>query len=483
MVREGLTERLDEVTEAVETKYREVRTHIETVKVALEDEIEETHREIKEVRQKLEDVEEGVSEIKKRRRETTKEIKEEVMEYVQGRCSNRDGVLTNQIKSLQVAEKVRRRGAKVSGGILGNVYGVRGDSVGLGVGLDPGVRERLLVKCATGTECEGGSVRGGPTMGCVRKKCAPRSECAVESELVVARVRGGTWKRVVGSVTEDVTKECTPVVSVTEGVTGKCAQEDARERCVTAECMRTERAVESKGECANECGGESSESDMERELGVAGERECTPGMEGCTPGMVERVWECTLELVVRHVIGCASECTPVVVTGDVTEEWARRGVLVRCTNDECVPRCAVVRCVTKSMSGMSVPGCLREGAMTRSMGTAGCMSKERNAGCEHASGASTLNGIAVKSTFSRSGPSVRAGRCVPREPGGIVTTAVWKEPPYTIHAGPRSERPRPCSTKRSGRPGSRTPRKGRHGDPFLLRRSGRARSGHWTAPC
>uniref|UniRef100_UPI00358E6599 uncharacterized protein n=1 Tax=Myxine glutinosa TaxID=7769 RepID=UPI00358E6599 len=305
MVREGLTTRLDEVTEVMETEDREVRTHIETVKVALEDEIEETHREMKEVKEKLEEVEEGVSEIKKRRRETKKEIREEVMEYVQGLCSNHDDVLMNQIKSLQVAEEVRRRGTEVGGDIRGNVYGVRGASVGLGVGVDPGVRERPLVKCGTGTVCERGGVRECPTLGCVRKKCVPRSECAVESELVVARVRGGTWKRGVGSVTGDVTKECTPVVSVTEGVTGECAQEDARERCVTEECMGTECAVKSKGECATECGGKSSKSDTEHELVVAGERGCTPGMEGCTPGMVERVWECTLELVVRHVVGCA----------------------------------------------------------------------------------------------------------------------------------------------------------------------------------
>uniref|UniRef100_UPI00358F031A probable DNA double-strand break repair Rad50 ATPase n=1 Tax=Myxine glutinosa TaxID=7769 RepID=UPI00358F031A len=299
MVREGLTMRLEEVTEVMETKDREVRTHIETVKIALEDELEETHREIKEVKQKLEEVEEEVSEIKKRRTETKREIQEEVMEYVQGRCSTHNCMLTNQIKSLQVAKEVRRRGAKVSGDIRGNVHDVRGASVGLGVDLDPGVRERPLVKCATGTVCEGGGVRECPTLGCVRKKGTPRSECAVESESVVARVRGSTWKRVVGSVTKDVTEactpvvsvteevtgedarercvtdgcmgkecavkskgECTPVVSVTEDVTGECAQEDARERCVTDGCMREECAVKSKGECATECGGESSESDV-----------------------------------------------------------------------------------------------------------------------------------------------------------------------------------------------------------------------------
>uniref|UniRef100_UPI00358DE94C uncharacterized protein n=1 Tax=Myxine glutinosa TaxID=7769 RepID=UPI00358DE94C len=77
MVREGLTTRLDEVVEVMETKDRQVRTHMETVKVALEDELEETYRGIKEVRHKLEEVEEGVSEIKKRRRGDKKEIKEE----------------------------------------------------------------------------------------------------------------------------------------------------------------------------------------------------------------------------------------------------------------------------------------------------------------------------------------------------------------------------------------------------------------------
>uniref|UniRef100_UPI0035900F48 uncharacterized protein PF3D7_1120000-like n=1 Tax=Myxine glutinosa TaxID=7769 RepID=UPI0035900F48 len=203
MVREELTMRVEEVTEIMETKDRQVRMHIETVTVALEDELEGTHREIKEVKQKLEEVGEEVSEIKKGRTETKREIKEEVMEYVQGLCSNHDVMLTNQIKSLQMAEEVRR-GTEVSG----NVYDVRKASVGLGIGLDPGVRERPLVKCATGLVCEKRGVRECPTMGCVRKKCTPRSECAVKSELVEARVRGSTGKRGVVSVTEEVTKKC-----------------------------------------------------------------------------------------------------------------------------------------------------------------------------------------------------------------------------------------------------------------------------------
>uniref|UniRef100_UPI00358E403B B box and SPRY domain-containing protein-like n=1 Tax=Myxine glutinosa TaxID=7769 RepID=UPI00358E403B len=146
MVREELTMRVEEVTEIMETKDRQVRMHIETVTVALEDELEGTHREIKEVKQKLEEVGEEVSEIKKGRTETKREIQEEVMECVQGLCSNHDVMLTNQIKSLQVAKEVRRQSTEVSG----NVYDVRKASVGLGIGLDPGVRERPLVKCATG---------------------------------------------------------------------------------------------------------------------------------------------------------------------------------------------------------------------------------------------------------------------------------------------------------------------------------------------
>uniref|UniRef100_UPI00358F855F uncharacterized protein n=1 Tax=Myxine glutinosa TaxID=7769 RepID=UPI00358F855F len=283
--------------------------------------------------------------------------------------------------------------------------------------MDPGVRERPLVKCATGLVCERGGVQESPTLGCLRKECAVKGK-----------------------------EECTPVGSVTEGVTQECA----RERCVTDRCMRKECAVKSKGECAVRNGGESSESDMERELVVTGERGCTPGMEGCTPGMVEREWECTLELVVRHVVGCANEGTPVIVTEEVTEEGAQRSVLVRCATNECVPKCSVVRCVTKAVSGMGVPGCVRKG--TRSMGTAGCVSKERAAGCKHAGEASTLHGLEVRATFSRSGPSVRAG--------------------------PRFERPRPGSTRWSGQ----LDRKGRHGDHVLWRRAGRSRSGHWMAP-
>uniref|UniRef100_UPI00358E219F uncharacterized protein n=1 Tax=Myxine glutinosa TaxID=7769 RepID=UPI00358E219F len=302
--------------------------------------------------------------------------------------------------------------------------------------MDPGVRERPLVKCAKGLVCEKGGVRESPTLGCVRKKCVPRSEGVGENESVVACVRGSTWKR--------------GVVSVAEGVTGECAQECARERCVTDRCMRKECAVKSKGECAVRNGGESSESAMERELVVTGERGCTPGMEECTPGMVEREWECTLELVVRHVSGCANEGTPVIVTEEVTEEGARSGVLVRCASNECVPKCSVVRCVTKAVSGMGVPGCVRKG--TRSMGTAGCVSKERAAGCKHAGEASTLDGVEFRTTFSRSRPSVRAG--------------------------PRFERPRPGSTRRSWQPD----RKGRYGDHVLLRRASRSRSGHWMAP-
>uniref|UniRef100_UPI00358E1EB3 uncharacterized protein n=1 Tax=Myxine glutinosa TaxID=7769 RepID=UPI00358E1EB3 len=215
--------------------------------------------------------------------------------------------------------------------------------------------------------------------------------------------------------------------------------------------MRKECAVKSKGECAVKNGGESIESDKERELVVTGERGCTPGMEGCTPGMVEREWECTLELVVRHVVGCANEGTPVIVTEEVTEEGARSGVLVRCASNECVPQCSVVRCVTKAVSGMSVPRCVRKG--TRRMGTAGCVSKERAAGCKRPGEASTLDGVECRTTYGRIGPSVRAG--------------------------PRFERPRPCSTRRSWQPD----RKGRHGDHFLVRRAGRSRAGHWMAPC
>uniref|UniRef100_UPI00358E076B uncharacterized protein n=1 Tax=Myxine glutinosa TaxID=7769 RepID=UPI00358E076B len=431
MVREGLTTRLDEVIEVMETKDRQVRTHLETVKVALEDELEETYRGIKEVKHKLEEVEEGMSEIKKRRRGDKKEIKE----LVQSLCLDRDDVLINRMRDSQVMEEKRRgRGPGVSGDQYGRAYDAPGDLISLGVEMDPGVRERPLVKCATGLVCEKRGVRESPTLGCVRKKCVPRSEGAGESESVVARVRGSTWKR--------------GVVSVTEGVTGECAQECARERCVTDRCvtdrcMRKECAVKSKGECAVRNGGESSESDMERELVVTGER-------GCTPGMVEREWECTLELVVRHVVGCANESTPVIVTEEVTEEGARSGVLVRCASNECVPKCSVVRCVTKAVSGMGVPGCVRKG--TRSMGTAGCVSKERAAGCKRPGEASTLDGVEFRTTYSRIGPSVRAG--------------------------PRFERPRPCSTRRSGQPD----RKGRHGDHFLLRRAGRSRSGHWMAP-
>uniref|UniRef100_UPI00358FFD31 myosin-11-like n=1 Tax=Myxine glutinosa TaxID=7769 RepID=UPI00358FFD31 len=326
MVREGLTTRLDEVVEVMETKDRQVRTHLETVKVALEDELEETYRGMKEVKQKLEEVEEGVSEIKKRRRRDKKEVKEEVKELVQSLCLDRDDVLINRMRDSQVMEEKRRgRGPGVSGDQYGRAYDAPGDLRSLGVEMDPGVRERPLVKCATGLVCEKGGVRGSPTLGCVRKKCVPRSsEGAGESESVVAGVRGSTWKRGVVSVAEGVTgecarecaregcvtdgcmrrecavrskEECPPVVSVTEGVTGECA----RERCVMDRCMRKECAVKSKGECAVKNGGESSESDKESELVVTGERGCAPGMEGCTPGMVEREWECTLELVKARV--------------------------------------------------------------------------------------------------------------------------------------------------------------------------------------
>uniref|UniRef100_UPI00358E0A3C uncharacterized protein n=1 Tax=Myxine glutinosa TaxID=7769 RepID=UPI00358E0A3C len=484
MVREGLTTRLDEVIEVMETKDRQVRTHLETVKVALEDELEETYRGIKEVKHKLEEVEEGMSEIKKRRRGDKKEIKE----LVQSLCLDRDDVLINRMRDSQVMEEKRRgRGPGVSGDQYGRAYDAPGDLRSLGVEMDPGVRERPSVKCATGLVCEKGGVRESPTLGCMRKECAVRSkeecppvvsvtegvtgECAQEC----ARERCVTDRCMRKECAVRSKEECPPVVSVTEGVTGECAQECARERCVTDRCMEKECAVKSKGECVVTSGGESSESDKERELVVTGERGCTPGMEGCTPGMVEREWECTLELVVRHVVGCANEGTPVIVTEEVTEKGARRGVLVRCASDECVPKCSVVRCVTKAVSGMGVPGCVRNG--TRSMETAGGVSKERAAGCKQAGEASTVTGLKVRSTFSRSGPSVRAGFRVPREPAGIRATAGSKGPPCAIRAGPRFERP--CSTRRSGRPD----RKSRHGDHFLLRNSGRSRSGHWMVPC
>uniref|UniRef100_UPI00358FBB78 uncharacterized protein PF3D7_1120000-like n=1 Tax=Myxine glutinosa TaxID=7769 RepID=UPI00358FBB78 len=237
MVREGLTARLDEVVEVMETKDRQVRTHLETVKVALEDELEETYRGIKEVKHKLEEVEEGMSEIKKRRRGDKKEIKEEIKELVQSLCLDRDDVLINRMRDSQVMEEKRRgRGPGVSGDQYGRAYDAPGDLRSLGVEIDPGVRERPLVKCATGLVCEKGGVRESPTLGCVRKKCVPRSsEGAGESESVVARVRGSTWKR--------------GVVSVTEGVTGECAQGCARERCVTDRCMGKECAVKGKEEC------------------------------------------------------------------------------------------------------------------------------------------------------------------------------------------------------------------------------------------
>ncbi len=138
--------------------------------MVLEGEIEGAHREIKEVKQKLEEVEEGVSEIKKRWKETNKELREEVMEYVQGLCSQRDDVLSDRIKGLQVTEEERKRGGvEVSGDIFGNVHGVRGDPVSLGVGLDPGVRERPVVRWAAGPECmERGGEQGGPTVGGAR---------------------------------------------------------------------------------------------------------------------------------------------------------------------------------------------------------------------------------------------------------------------------------------------------------------------------
>uniref|UniRef100_UPI00358EE8D7 uncharacterized protein isoform X2 n=1 Tax=Myxine glutinosa TaxID=7769 RepID=UPI00358EE8D7 len=418
-VHEDLTRKMDKVVEVMEVKEREVREHIEKNKVELEEELKGAHEEMKEMKQKLEEVEEGVSEIKKRRREDKKEIKEEVKELVQSLCSDRDDVLINRMRDSQVMEEKRReRGPGVSGDQYGRAYDAPGDLISLGVEIDPDVRERPLVKCATGLVCEKGGVRESPTLGCMRKECAVKGK-----------------------------EECTPVVSVTEGVTGECA----RERCVTDRCMGKECAVKSKGECAVRNGGESSGSDMERELVVTGERGCTPGMEGCTPGMVEREWECTLELVVRHVVGCANESTPVIVTEEVTEEGARRGVLVRCATNECVPKCSVVRCVTKSVSGMRVPWCVRKGT-TRSMETAGCVSKERAAGCKRPGEASTLDGIEFRTTYSRIGPSVRAG--------------------------PRFERPRPGSTRRSWQPD----RKGRYGDHVLLRRAGRSRSGHWMAP-
>uniref|UniRef100_UPI00358E2D3C cingulin-like n=1 Tax=Myxine glutinosa TaxID=7769 RepID=UPI00358E2D3C len=266
MVREGLTTRLDEVIEVMETKDRQVRTHLETVKVALEDELEETYRGIKEVKHKLEEVEEGMSEIKKRRRGDKKEIKEEIKELVQSLCLDRDDVLINRMRDSQVMEEKRRgRGPGVSGDQYGRAYDAPGDLRSLGVEMDPGVRERPLVKCAS---------------------------------------------------------------------------------------------------------------------------------------------------------------------------------------NECVPRCSVVRWVTKAVSGMGVPGCVRKG----SMGTAGCVSKERAAGCKRPGEASTLDGIEFRTTYSRIGPSVRAG--------------------------PRFERPRPGSTRRSWQPD----RKGRYGDHVLLRRAGRSRSGHWMAP-
>uniref|UniRef100_UPI00358E82EE uncharacterized protein n=1 Tax=Myxine glutinosa TaxID=7769 RepID=UPI00358E82EE len=457
MVREGLTTRLDEVIEVMETKDRQVRTHMETVKVALEDELEETYQGIKEVKHKLEEVEEGMSEIKKRRRGDKKEIKEEIKELVRSLCLDRDDVLINRMRDSQVMEEKRRgRGPGVSGDQYGRAYDAPGDLRSLGVEMDPGVRERPLVKCATGLVCENGGVQESPTLGCMRKECAVRSkeecppvvsvtegvmgECAQEC----ARERCVTDRCMRKECAVRSKEECPPVVSVTEGVTGECA----RERCVTDRCMEKECAVKSKGECVATSGGESSESDKERELVVTGEGGCTPGMEGCTPGMVEREWECTLELVVRHMVGCANEGTPVIVTEEVTEEGARSGVLVRCASNECVPKCSVVRCVTKAVSGMGVPGCVRKG----SMGTAGCVSKERAAGCKRPGEASTLDGVECRTTYSRIGPSVRAG--------------------------PRFERPRPCSTRRSWQPD----RKGRHGDHFLVRRAGRSRSGHWMAP-
>ncbi len=49
------------------------------------------------------------------------------------------------------------------------VHGVRGDSVSLGVDVDPGVRERPVVRWAAGPECmERGVEQGGPTVGGVR---------------------------------------------------------------------------------------------------------------------------------------------------------------------------------------------------------------------------------------------------------------------------------------------------------------------------
>ena len=80
MAHEKLTKRVEEVTQTMGTKEREMETQIETTKVTLEGEIQGAHREFTKVKEEVDEVKIEIIEIKAKQVETGGRVKEEIIE-------------------------------------------------------------------------------------------------------------------------------------------------------------------------------------------------------------------------------------------------------------------------------------------------------------------------------------------------------------------------------------------------------------------
>ena len=107
MAHEKLTKRVEEVTQTMGTKEREMETQIETTKVTLEGEIQGAHRELTMVKEEVDEVKIEIIEIKAKQVETGGRVKEEIIECMNMLYLQRDKVLKDQAKRIQVLDTKR----------------------------------------------------------------------------------------------------------------------------------------------------------------------------------------------------------------------------------------------------------------------------------------------------------------------------------------------------------------------------------------
>ena len=123
MAHEGLTKRVEEVTQTMGTEEREMRTQIETTKVTLEGEIQEAHQELTMVKEEVDEVKIEIIEIKAKQVETDSRVKEEIIECMGVLYLQRDRVLEERQEVSTV---------KVSHGETGSVHDAIGCVSSLG---------------------------------------------------------------------------------------------------------------------------------------------------------------------------------------------------------------------------------------------------------------------------------------------------------------------------------------------------------------